>query len=207
MPEKKIQEQFGQAIIDAIASFAKRDIDAAADLEAVEFAHVANPDIRRALAETLYGTRWLYKIGLALLANNEEQFAHVRAQIVDYASICEALLADMIVQAYQKNRLQGNQQQYFYVNTNRRMYWNTTNPMVSVHATTFEWRIIVAKESGIIDFALAKKLNSIRTRRNTVHLTLKVMMGVTYYAGLAKRSHEAMIDLITQTRAWVAANP
>lgn len=91
MSNKVIQEQFGQAIIDAMASFAKKDIKDVAALEADEFSHVSDPAMRTALAETLYGTRWLYKLGLALLANNQEQFAHVRAQIIDYASVSEAL--------------------------------------------------------------------------------------------------------------------
>jgi len=204
---KKIQEQFGQEIIDAMARFAKKDIRSAADLETNEFSHVSNPDMRRALSETLYGARWLYKLGLALLANNQEQFAHVRAQIIDYASICEALLADMIVQAKQKQLLAGTQYAFYDMRKTRRMNWNNADPLQSVHGTTFEWRVTVAAESGIISQSLAARLHQIRTRRNTVHLTLKVMMGVTYYAGLAKRTHEAMHDLIRQTSAWAAAHP
>lgn len=207
MSDKKIQEQFGQEIIDAMARFAKKDIKAAADLELGEFSHVANADLRRALAETLYGARWLYKLGLALLANNKEQFAHVRAQIIDYASICEALLADVLVQARSKGKLTGPQSSWFDVKKKRKLVWDTSDPLKTVHATTFEWRIAVAEESSIIDRTLAAELNKIRTRRNTVHLTLKVMMGVSYYAGLAKRTHEAMHKLITQTKDWVKKNP
>ena len=131
----------------------------------------------------------------------------MRAQVIDYSSICEALLADLIVQAYRKNKLAGAQQGYFDVRQKRVMNWNAADPFLSVHSTTFEWRILVASESGIIDAALAAKLNTIRTRRNTVHLTLKVMTGVSYYAGLAKRTHESMHELIRQTAAWVVANP
>lgn len=207
MSDKKIQEQFGQEIIDAMARFAKKDIKAAVDIEADDFSHVANADLRKALSETLYGARWLYKLGLALLANNQEQFAHVRAQIIDYASICEALLADILVQAYQKGKITGPQSAWFDIKKKRKMVWNTADPFKTVNSTTFEWRIAVAHESGIIESVLAGELNMIRTRRNTVHLTLKVMMGVSYYAGLAKRTHEAMHKLITQTKAWVAANP
>lgn len=207
MSDKKIQEQFGQEIIEAMARFAKRDIKAATDLEEDEFSHVANGDLRKALSETLYGARWLYKLGLALLANNQEQFAHVRAQIIDYASICEALLADALVQAYAKGKILGDQSKWLDVKKRRKLIWNTTDPLKTVHATTFEWRITVAQESGIIDSRLAGELNKIRTKRNTVHLTSKVMMGVSYYAGLAKRTHEAMHKLINQTKTWVAANP
>jgi hypothetical protein len=207
MTSKIIQEQFGQEIIDAMARFAKRDIKDVAALVADEFSHVANVELKQALAETLYGTRWLYKLGLALLANNHEQFAHVRAQIVDYASVAEALLADLIAQAFRKGKLSGPQWQKKFTRGSALLTWNSADPDKTVAGTTFEWRIKVAHESGIIDSTLTSKLNSIRTRRNTVHLTAKVMAGVSYYSGLAKRSHEAMLETIQQTKAWVVANP
>lgn len=55
MTDKKIQEQFGQAFIDAMAEFAKKDIKTTAELENDEFSHVQYQDIRKALSETLYG--------------------------------------------------------------------------------------------------------------------------------------------------------
>jgi len=207
MSSKAIQEQFGQEIIDAMARFAKRDIKEPAALMADEFAHVQDAAMKQALAETLYGTRWLYKLGLALLANNVEQFAHVRAQIIDYASIAEALLADMIVQAHGKALLAGPQYLKKFTRGHTPLVWNAATPSETVSHTTFEWRIKVAHESGIINSSLSGQLNGIRARRNTVHLTAKVMAGVVYYAGLAKRSHEAMHETIRQTKAWSAANP
>ncbi|MDF3126988.1 hypothetical protein [Rheinheimera sp. 1928-s] len=203
MSDKKIQEQFGQVFIDAMAEFAKKDIKPTAELESDEFSHVQNADLRKALSETLYGTRWLYKLGLALLATNEEQYAHVRAQIIDYASICEALLADVISQGYSTHKLSGTQYQHFDLQCRKVMHWNNTDPLVSVNKTSFEWRIKVALESGIIDATLNSSLNGMRSKRNTVHLTNKIMSGVTYWAGFAKRSHTTMYQLITQSKAWL----
>ncbi len=207
MTGKVIQEQFGQAIIDAMAAFAKKDIKTVAELEADEFSHVSAPAMRAALAETLYGARWLYKIGLAMLASNQEQSPHVRAQIIDYASVSEALLADIIVQAYKKGLLTGPTWQRKVHWQTTPLAWNPTNPEITVGKTTFEWRIMVAHESRIIDDFLRSELNSIRTRRNTVHLTAKINEGVSYYAGMAKRSLTAMHKTIDQTKDWVAAHP
>lgn len=202
MADKKIQEQFGQVFIDAMAQFAKKDIKSTEDFEKDEFSHIQNYDLRKALSETLYGARWLYKLGLALLATDKEQYAHVRAQIIDYASICEALLADVISQGYSANALQGQQYQFFDLWLTKQMYWNVSDPLVSVNKTSFEWRIKVALETNIIDANLAANLNSMRTKRNTVHLTNKIMTGVTYWSGFAKRSHTTMYQLITQTKNW-----
>lgn len=203
MKQKSIQEQFGQELIDSIARFAKKDIKTAEQLEHNEFKHVVDQELRQALAETLYGARWLYKLGLASLANGNEQSAHVRVQVIDYASICEALLADMIEQGYANQRLLGEQCNYFDTRKRNKMRWSIP-PKASIHSTTFEWRIIVAHDSKIIDSSLANELHRIRDQRNTVHLTLKIREGVAYYVGMAKRAHKAMHQLIVQSQKWAA---
>lgn len=207
MSGKGIQAQFGQAVIDSISEFAKKEIGDPATIAANEFSHVSHAEMKKALSETLYGARWLYKIGLALLTTNLEQSAHIRTQVIDYASICETLLADMILRAHTKGLLNGQQAQFIDVKQKKTIIWNPVDPFKTVHATTFEWRIKVAEEEGIIDANLAKNLNSIRLHRNTVHLTLKVMLGSAYYVGLAKKSYTTLHELITQTKSWVAAKP
>jgi len=207
MSGTKIQAQFGQAVIDSIADFAKKEISNPATIAANEFSHVTHPDMKKALSETLYGARWLYKVGLALLTTNLEQSAHIRTQVIDYASICETLLADMLLRAHEKGILAGQQSKFIDLKKNRSLNWNPTDPFKTINITTFEWRIKVAEEEGIIDSALAKNLNAIRFHRNTVHLTLKVMLGQAYYVGLAKRSYTTLHELIQQTKAWVIANP
>ena len=82
MPNKPIQEQFGQQVIDAFAQFARSDLKTPDELEADEFSHVSDATLRRRLAEVFYGVRWIYKLGLALLTRDAERAAHVRAQIV-----------------------------------------------------------------------------------------------------------------------------
>ena len=96
MANKPIQEQFGQEIILAMRNFAKADLNDVGAIEANQLSHVGDASLRRTLAETLYGTRWIYKLGLALLVRDEEQLAHVRCQVIDYGSICEGILSDMI---------------------------------------------------------------------------------------------------------------
>lgn len=207
MSGKKIQAMFGQAVIDAVSNFAKNEIQTPEEIAATDFPHVSNQDLQKALSETLYGARWLYKVGLALLTSNLEQSAHIRTQVIDYASVCETLLADIILQAYSKNLMTGQQRNFFDLKKNKPLYWNTANPLATINKTTFEWRINVAEEEGIINATLATNLNSIRTHRNTVHLTQKVMSGSSYYVGLAKKSYTTLHELINQTRQWVANNP
>lgn len=201
-----IQEKFGQAVIDTIAEFVKHDIKQPADLENDEFVHISDPVLRRALAETLYGARYMYKLGLANIAENVDQYGIVRMQLIDYTSVCESILADMLVHAKNRGILGGNQVQYFDVKKRKKMVWGQSIQK-TIHRTLFEWRIIVAKENGIIDHSLETYLNRIRTLRNSVHLTLKIMMNVKYYSSLAKRAYTTLYSTIEQTKTWKAANP
>ena len=100
---KPIQEQFGQVIIDAVSQFAAIDLPTVASLESGAFSHVGDAQMRKRLCEVFYGARWIYKLGLALLVKNEQQTAHVRAQITDYGAVCEGVLVDMIDHSMNKN--------------------------------------------------------------------------------------------------------
>src|SRR3990170_3389411 len=80
MPGKPIQEQFGEHVIDAFATFARADIRTPDELEAAEFSHVSDASLRQALAQVFYGVRWIYKLGLALLTVKEERADDVARQ-------------------------------------------------------------------------------------------------------------------------------
>ena len=67
---KVVQEHFGEAIIEAVRNFALSDLDDVQRLEATTFSHVGDAQLRQVLAETLYGARWVYKLGLALLVHH-----------------------------------------------------------------------------------------------------------------------------------------
>lgn len=209
MSKKSIQEQFGQATIDAMTLFAKRDIGTISDLQTNEFSHVANPKVKKAMAETLYGSRWIYKTGLAMLANGVEQHAHVRAQIIDYTSIAEALLIDAITVAFKKGKLSGPQHTNASLQAGKvaLLTWNAAHPHKTVEGRPFKWQIIVASESGIINSKLATDLQKMREHRNTVHIVVKAANNTSYSADLAKEALSAMNRTIKQTKAWMAANP
>src|SRR5208283_203704 len=98
--------------IDAFSQFAAIDLEKPVDLETKRLFHIGDANLRKRLSEVLYGARWIYKLGLALLVRNEEQAAHVRAQITDYAAVCEGILLDMIDHGLQKGMLTGSKHKF-----------------------------------------------------------------------------------------------
>jgi len=203
-----IQEKFGQALMDSITNFAQQDILSSEELERTRFSHVDEIDIRKALADTMYGARWLYKIGLALLVKNEEQYAHVRAQAIDYASVCETLLGEMIIHGIIKNHIAGTTFQFSDYNQKKRIHWTQiTNVRGRVEKMQFWWGIQVARENSIITPNTAIALERLKDLHNTVHITEKVRSGISYYIGITKSAYAITNDVIDQTIQWKNENP
>ena len=202
---KQIQEGFGQTIIDAIRSFARADLEDADSLESSLFAHVSEPDLRRNLAETLYGARWIYKLGLALLVKDEEQLAHVRTQIVDFSAVCEGLLSSMLHHALTRQILRGSK--YRFNDTQRLrnpINWNVSNTLEQLKKRSFYWMIEVAVEEKIISSKLARHLHGMRQSRNTVHLRERNQRA---FLGTSRSLFKTVLDCCNETKTWKIANP
>ena len=208
MVGKPIQEQFGEQVIEAFAEFARADLGSVASLEANEFSHISNRSLKRSLAEVFYGARWIYKLGLALLTRDEERAAHVRAQIVDYAAIAEALLSDCIIHAIVNGHAQGTA--YCWADPDKMqqpLAWSRSNPKYIVSRQSLWWLVRVAREFAIVDSRLADDLQWLREQRNTVHLMHRSSLGPTAYLSQSKRAFTATSSTIKQTKAWKAVHP
>ena len=201
----QIQEHFGEAIIEAMASFAKRDLRSVNSLTLTEFSHVTDPKLRQALAETLYGARWIYKLGLALLVKNEEQMAHVRAQVLDFGSVCEGLLSDSIFHGLDRAILIGQKYRYAdTANSRRPINWTVQNKLSQMMKQSFHWHIEIAEEEGIVSAPLAARLHAMRRERNTIHLRARTHQA---FLGTSKSLFGIVTDTIAATKAWRTANP
>lgn len=204
---KPIQEQFGQTIIDAVDTFARKDIPTVDDFTNTTFAHIHSPAFRRKIAETFYGARWIYKLGLALLVKDVERSAHIRAQILDYGAVCEGVLSDALMYAIAGGHMNGNQYMYSVIGStrhNHRINWNVQNKLRSLQERTFQWLIVVAQEEGIIDAALAGDLDKLRDARNGIHLGKSTPKA---YLETSQKYYKVVLDSCSATRLWKAAHP
>lgn len=201
-----IQQNFGEKIIEAVTDFAKNDIKSVADLEGDEFYHVSDRTLRKTLAETFYGSRWIYKLGLALLVRDVEQMAHVRAQVLDYGAVCEGLLSDALLHAIVTNRMQGQKYNFYNFNrTDATINWNVQNKLRQISRQSFYWHIAVAFEESIINQPLYDSLDVMRKERNTVHMRARAR-GRAAYLGTSQRLFDTTLQTVEQTKSWRAAN-
>ena len=190
------------------AAFARLDLKSPDELEADEFSHIDDATLRRRLSEVFYGVRWIYKLGLALLAKNTERAAHVRAQIVDYASVSEALLVYCLAHAIRNGYTTGTGYGFKDPDTQGQpINWNVGHPepMLRSQACSFWWMIRISREFGIINTALETDLHVLRKQRNAVHLQSAV--GKMAFLNQSKGAYDTVTRTIRQTKAWKTAHP
>ena len=205
MIDDKIKIKFGAAVIEALTEFARTGIPDPTKMDANWFEHIQDKTVREAVCDTFYGARWHYKIGLALLVDKKEQYAHVRAQVIDYASICETLLVEMIIHGVSHAKFTKQQHQFSDFQQTKKLNWKTA-VRAKAEKQTFAWYIRVAQEEGIIDDPLAKELEGMRNLRNTVHITERAKKNNTYSLKVSDDSFKVMQRTINQTKSWFNKN-
>ena len=202
-----IQQHLGQRVVEAVREFILNELETKDEFETKNFSHIDDAKTRSALAQTMFGARWLCKTGLVLLAANEERSAHIRAQIIDYASICECVLGDMIIHGQTRGSLQGTTKDFEDYYKKRAINWAAiANIRNKVEAAQFWWRIEVAAESGMLTPKTAQAIRVLKKARNTVHIHRGLGHGAKYFLNDAVFAFEHTLAVLKQTAAWKAEN-
>lgn len=209
---KPIQEHIGQRAIEAFVEFARADIEEPATLEQTTYGHIADARLRRALAQVHYGARWIYKLGLVTLARNEERAAHVRAQIVDYASLCEALVSYCNGIALDRGHAIGTAHHWTnpdeLVPAKRRpIRWGKASTETVLRKQGFWWQARIAWEFKIITKDHFEDLDWLRSERNSVHVRQRVAIGATAYLGESAKAFAVLCECVRQSTVWKAGHP
>lgn len=135
---------------------------------------------------------------------DDEQLAHVRSQIIDYGSICEGLLHDMIRHALDNSIMRG--QKYLFTDTaNMRnvIRWSRGIDL-NLNKQSFHWHINVSEDEGIINSGLRDRLHQLRKDRNTVHLHSRTYKA---FLGASMSAYKVFLDTVDQTRTWKHRHP
>lgn len=196
---KTIQEELGDRFIAAFREVASHEIYNVSHW-CNELAHMASGNLKQTVAETIYGARWLYKLGLVFLTRDDEQNAHVRAQISEYSAAIEAILTDMIVYAHDNSLLIGTQYRADFKGNSVRWLHHSGKYTV-IAKLGFAWIIKVAHEEGIINGNLNRELTWLRNRRNEIHLAARSRYAFT---PTSKKAYNVLLNTINSTRAWKA---
>lgn len=204
-----VQVGLGQAVITAISDFALADVPAVEDLEKTTFKYVRDKELRRRVAETFFGARWLYKLGLVTLATGTCRAAHVRAQVIDYAAICEAVLVDALTHAVHRRHL-AKKMWLLDRRGKTASAWPTTLDKIGVvlrRGRDFRWMIDVAVEEGIVGTGLGPDVHWLRERRNKVHIAEMVAMAEKTYLNTSLKAYNVMMQCTERVGHWMSLHP
>jgi hypothetical protein len=178
---ERVQEIIGQAAIQSIGEFARRDIDSVQKCETSLFAFVKDPILRRSLSEAFYGARWLYKLGFCLQVTDVESRAHVRVQITEYGAITEALLKYGLVE---------------WTSMDEYSDWR------SAGYRSFYDSISDAATCEAIPGELATRLHRLRKDRNAIHISPTRIPEAVYVRARSKAGMQVVLDTAEAVRIW-----
>lgn len=193
--------KFGCAILETIKNFSKNDITDRETIDRTYFAHVSDEAEKDAMTRVLRGARWLYKIALALDISEEELAVHVRAQVIDYVSVCETVLGDMIRQKAQQNINLGVCSRWM---CDCRISTTSSAEMIAQRVSKVRLikRIEIARSEGMIGSRTASALNRYREYRNTVHITKLAHDGTVFGLEKSFKAYQLMFVVLKQTQDW-----
>lgn len=202
MPENVVQIELGQRLVEAVAGFARADIPKLTEISRDLFHHVSDPDLRGTLAEVFYGARWIYKLGLTLLTEDVERSAHVRAQIIDYGAITEALLSDVLAHAIDRGQTKGTGWQFDDPDHKKKpINWAASDVARLMKKRSYWWLIRTAHDFAVLGAPLANNLDWLRQKRNDVHLR-SLATTRRMYLDQSKRAFQCVIMTAEATAQW-----
>jgi hypothetical protein len=207
--QQTVRLVIGQSVMDAVTEFALLDEPSVEHLEADTFRRVKDPRLRNALARTLFGARWLYKLGLVTYATSDRRAAHIRAQLIDYGAICEAVITDMLAYGIERSLLKGMSHRYANARgkTGKELTWSGTEPrrQLRLPPCNFSWKIDVAQDEHVLAPTFAVEVHRLRKMRNTVHLAERV--GSPEYLKASADAYSIMHKCVERCGHWLDMHP
>ena len=177
-----------------VLRYCDRDLEDKTQVESL-FDFIENSDLRSALVREYIAARYIYKLQEALSVNNDKLAAHAKFQIVQYASIYEAVIVHVLwnyfptrpevakIEFFKSLRKVGPFQQGLDIRTKEGV---EVHPCIEVevkntqHSIKFEDKVNAAVEIGFIDENLGEEIKDIFKIRNGVHIENAVKNEIEY---------------------------
>lgn len=90
-------------MIESVLGYCKRDLPQDFDFFLGKFDFIDDATLRNKLAQEFYNSRYMYKLMEALNLTGHELYAHVKFQIIQYASIYEAVICYLLWNKFKDN--------------------------------------------------------------------------------------------------------
>lgn len=173
-----------QSTRDTIDAYCKRDLPGDLQWHVDQFSFVTDDELRKRLGRAFYSARYIGKLMEALFASGDEGHAFVKFQVMQYASIYEAVISLLLWSTYKDHSevtiLQthksykpvsalGSQTTMKFGNEELFpcVYRDTRTPK---HSIPFRDKVDCAVRIGLVDAAYAGDIKRIYELRNLAHI-------------------------------------
>ena len=206
--------------ITLVMEYCKRDLPASFDWFISEFSFINDENLRHQLAIEFYSARYIYKLMEALNVNNLELHAHAKFQVIQYASIYEAVV-NYLLQAvladeekvrslyYHKtykpeSALAAPTKLFYYgIEAFICLYKDQKTPPSSIK---FSDKIDTLVDLGVLEETYVDDIKEFYKARNSIHIETAVKENTEYHIELAKKAYRRMRPFIDQIKEFLASH-
>jgi hypothetical protein len=175
---------------------------------------IHSDNLRKSAEFSARNARTAYLLAKMTLLASVERKGIVRTQIIEYGSVAEAILLDVVQSVGMHDSPAGRRPQFDSYNRGKPIAWDRgglfrVEPARSnklVHQITFDWLIREARRIGVIDVALMRRIVRLRQRRNLVHAVIPTAQRYSDDLASAKTAREIVVELRDACLAFKAAN-
>lgn len=203
--------------IALVMEYCTRDLPTSIDWYLNEFSFVNDVDLRQQLAREFYSARYIYKLMEALSVGGVELHAHAKFQVIQYASIYEAVVNYLLrtslaneesVKAIQYHKaykpvsalsalteLTYSEEKAFIC-----VYRDEKTPPSSIK---FSDKIDALVDLGVLDNTYGDDIKEFYKARNSIHIETAVKLNTEYHIDLAKKAYRRMKPFIDQVKEFL----
>lgn len=175
------------------------------------FSFIKKKDLKKTIINEYKSARYIYKLGEALFVDGEKLCSHAKFQIVQYASIYEAIINYLLWEKFSNC----NETKKIEVNINLKEMQKFNNKVIFNNDKTdlyfcvkinkklkpqnirFDDKVNAAVAIGFIDEQIGEEIKTFYKLRNGVHLDAASNNNIEYELEQAKLSYRRMLPFTT----------
>lgn len=203
--------------ITLVMEYCKRDLPASFDWYLSEFSFVDDDNLRQQLAKEFYSARYIYKLMEALNVDSFELHAHAKFQVIQYASIYEAVVNYLLRTVLaNKEKVKALQYHKAYkpvsaLSASTELMYSGEKAFVCLFkdertpasSIKFSDKLDVLVDLGVLDETYAEDIKEFYTARNSVHIETAARRNTEYHIELAKKAYRRMRPFIDQIKDFL----
>lgn len=208
-----LEEEIQNKVLD----YCRRDLPQSFDWYLEEFNFVRDPELQHELAKEFYSARYIYKLMEALNVSDIELHAHSKFQIIQYASIYEAIIS-YLLKEYLKDEDQVKKLNYHKaykpvaaLSSLTEILYDEEKAYICLHkdertpqsSIKFGDKVDVIVDLGILKESYGEEIKEFYKTRNSIHIETAVKLNTEYHIELTKTAYRRLRPFINSVKEYL----